>query len=170
MLGSAGTSSFGAGGYRRWRRLVFAFTLLYVVISLGSLVILARKSKNEVFPIFSWALFCFIPQQEQDYGIRVIQGGDATPATPRYIERTDFPGANSPALYMVIQDMGHALRQGQDDTLDTKRKILETNYLPPDSAVRYELVRREFDVLERYRDGTFRHIEVLGTFSSRGAS
>jgi hypothetical protein len=142
----------------RW----LAMTLGLVAVYSGVLV-WAGPTAPERFPFFRWELFSKVPPPERsDFGVRIVAIGDEVLDPPLYFEqaRRHFPLARSPEGYQLIQRWGSQLRRGELLRADTTRKLLEARYLVSAEPVRYELVARTYDVLDRAACECFTSEEV----------
>jgi len=136
----------------RYRLAVLLFFICYPLLSGTVLAVRWSKTANEIYPFFSWALFCFVPGQKSDLGIRIVEVDGDTLADPTFIEQAPdlFPGAASSTTHLTIQQIDR--RAARDD--DASRHLLEQNVLLDGHAsVTYEVVLRKYDCLERYRTG-----------------
>ena len=148
--------------YRRSFLYLAAFAVVYPLIS-GS-VLLARRDHAiaEIYPFAPWTLFCFTPNDETDFGVRILEvDGHTLDSALFFEEQTELSQANRITAYAAIQSLGQAASRGED--IERERRFFETNFLGSrnleeqrQSHLRYELVRRRFDVLERCRSGKFR--------------
>jgi len=147
----------------RFRTGLVVFLIAYPLISGTVLAIRWSKTANEIYPFFSWALFCFVPGETSDLGIRVtaIDGEPLDP--PRFVEEStdDFPEAKRAVTYLTIQK----IKTDSTQAVDPSRVLIEKNVLLRDhKQVDYELVKRRYDCLERHRDGTFRALDVIDRY------
>lgn len=144
--------------------------LLTTALLLGySLVLLVGgPSGPERFPFFKWSLFSVVPDPvEVDFGIRVVEVGGRPVTPPRYLEVASGLGLPPHTIDAVTlaQELGEATTDGRTGDADAARALLESRFLAGPTSVRYELVRRSFDVLERYEcPDCFTSEEVLGAF------
>jgi hypothetical protein len=54
---------------------------------------------------------------------------------------------------------------GDNQELDAQRQLLEQSFLSPlGGKVQYELVRRNYDVLDRWNSGACRSVEPVGRY------
>ena len=152
--------------YRHGDLWLVLFVVAYPTIAGGVHVLQRDQEINEIYPIAPWALFCFTPNDEVDYGIRLLAIDGRTLKKPIYFEdHIALPDANKIIAYAAIQQMGHVADQALADELAQGRERFERNYwLSTHQQVQYELVKRRFDVLERHHEGTFREESVLGNF------
>jgi hypothetical protein len=154
---------------RRTDRLVWLAIGILAIYSLflarGSYAFSQYRGPSEIFPFFHWELFSRVPEPIQEtYGIRFTEMNGAVLDDPVYFEDSILPSHQSSNAHIVIQEIGGAYETG-DDAVDRYRTILESRYLEPLSGASYELVRREYDVEERYECDCFTTEVVLAEFS-----
>jgi hypothetical protein len=156
--------------YQRFKLFIAVFAVLYPVISWSALGLTMRRSKNEIFPFFSWALFCFVPNEVTDYRLLISAVGDRQFDPPRdFASAKDvFPRAESIDAFMIIQDMGEYFEKGQESRLRDRRCLFESQFLGRGEGVRYELARRRYDPLEFWNTRATRSIERLHGFDYDG--
>lgn len=147
--------------YRRTQWGILGIVVIYTAVSLAT----KGWSGEEFFPFFNWSLFSTVPNEKHDYGLRITAVDDTQLEPPLYFEAADqwFAEANNIVAYNAIQDYGKAVRQGEAEAIAKIRPFIETLYLE-DKAVQYEVVRRTYTPLERWREGTFDKEEVLTSF------
>jgi hypothetical protein len=69
--------------------------------------------------------------------------------------------------YAALQQIGRALDEGQKRQADTLRRTFESTYLSDLTHLRYELVRRTFNIRDRVDcDSCFIGATVLGTYGT----
>jgi hypothetical protein len=124
-----------------------------------------EQPSGETFPFFMWELFSTVPEPHQtDYGLRLVEI-DGSAVDGVYFEESLLPSHQASAAQGVIGRMGADLEAGRTDDLEVARLLLETRYLYPLSTARYELVKREYDVGDRYDCSCFTSEIVLAEFS-----
>jgi hypothetical protein len=137
------------------------FCLLYAVVALST--------DEEKFPIFSWDLFSKVPNPTStDYSVRLIAADGLNTPLPVYYERSGLQsGGEQIQGYTALQRIGRAFGQGQKRQVDTLRKTFESTYLNELTHLRYELVRRTFNIRDRVDcDSCFTKVTVLGTYGT----
>ena len=136
--------------------------ILYVLIAGGGLVRAGYGGPNEVFPFFAWDLFSVVPNEVDDYGVRVRELDHQPLSPPRFFEELpDVAQAFSTVDYVIVQQLGAAQQRGDAVRQGQLQRLLLDNLLGRGKQARLELVRRRFDVLERYRTGHFRKLTVF---------
>jgi hypothetical protein len=151
----ARTTSLQRHGRRLTRRVVWLAIALLVLYTgflvRGSYAFSQDRSAPEIFPFFVWELFSRVPRAEQrSYGLRLTEMNGAPLAEAVYFEDSMLPTHQSSAAHNVINKIGHAYTSGDEATLERYRTIMETRYLHPLESGSYELVRRTYNVKERY--------------------
>jgi hypothetical protein len=137
-----------------------------LVLARGSYSFSQYRGPSEIFPFFHWELFSRVPEPTQEtYGIRFTEMNSAPLDHPVYFEDSILPTHQSSSAHAVIQVIGGAFERGDDEAVDRYRTILESRYLEPLSGTRYELVRREYDVEQRYECDCYTTEVVLAEFS-----
>ena len=142
--------------YRWLRKFLSVFLLGYFFLGQAFHWFPTRLvSHEEVFPVFSWYLFHQVPVVRVRYALRLheLHGQVLDPAV--FYEEAEGIVArpHSTEAQTTIRRLAEAIEAGHDDTIRHLKQVLETEYLPPN--VRYELVQRIFDPLERWRNGTY---------------
>ena len=140
--------------------------MIYVVVScVGRLVL--RDSRNvEVFPFFAWSLYSRVPGFKSDYGIRVVDDDGQR----EYLDYGRF-GEFTTIGYKRVQMLGKSVSQGASEArIAEQRRIIESIYFDDDDIeLSYELMTRQYDVLDRYTSGTFVSEAVLRGFTQIAA-
>ena len=155
--------------YRASILCVLLFAVAYPVVSGGVLATSRRTSVIEIYPIAPWSLFCFIPNRESDFGVQLhtVDGNMIDDAT-YFNEHAELSEKERIIAYNVVQRMG-AFHDAEDSTaLYERREFFERSVLAQAAGiVSYELVRRDFDVLERWKTGECDRVESLVEFQCR---
>ena len=143
-------------------RAALVFCLLYAVVALPN-------RRNEKFPIFSWDLFSTAPNPTStDYSLRLVAADGLTTPVPVYYERSGLQsGGQQIQGYTALQRIGRALDQGHKRQADTLRTAFESTYLNKLTHLRYEVVKRTFNIRDRVDcDSCFIKTTVLGTYGT----
>lgn len=124
------------------------------------------KSANEIFPVFSWSLFTFIPNDFHDYALRIIAIDNENLNPTLYFQDAGhwFPETDSMSAYDSIQKLGTAVSAKDVKRIEEVRQFLEPIYLGEVKSVSYEIVERSFDPLDRWKYGKFNTVRSLGFF------
>lgn len=148
--------------YRRLQWGIAAFVLLYALI--GNAVWF--RHYREIYPIFSWDLFSYVPNEVADFGLRITRTGDTVLDFPIYFEAATglVPDAQSIVAYTNIQALGVAIMAGQSVELAAAAHRVESLHLYTLMPVEYEIVRRRYSPLARWREGEFLSEEAIGAF------
>jgi hypothetical protein len=142
-------------------RATLAFCLLYALVAL--------PSRNERFPLFSWNLFSNASNPTgTDYSVRLVEADGLKARLPVYYERSGLQsGGREIQGYTALQRLGQAFDQGQKLRVETLRNAFESSYLNDLTHVRYELVRRTFNIRDRVDcDSCFTKETVLATYGT----
>jgi hypothetical protein len=142
---------------------VAVFSLAYPLVAACVLVRDWNSGVGEIYPIAPWALFCFVPNYEVDFGIRLLAiNGSELKEQPYFEQLPNFSAVQKTVGSGIIHDMGVLASSDDGPRFETQRSLFERNFLSAVSQhVRYELVRREYDVLARWRTGAFHKIEPV---------
>lgn len=148
---------------RLYRRMQWGFAtlaLLYFLVGNGAWL----WGNREIYPIFSWDLFSYVPNEVVDFGLRITKTGNTELEPPLYFEAAVdlLPDAQSIVAYTNIQALGAAIRAGQPVELAADR--VAALHLYPLLPVEYEIVQRRYAPLDRWRTGAVRSEELLGAF------
>lgn len=96
---------------------------------------------GEIFPIYSWQLFSFVPQKSiTEFAIQIQ-------------ETSALFQAPSVAAHTLIQKLGKAQTRNNSIKVEQFRKEFEEYYLK--QPVKYDLILITFNPLERWRNGTY---------------
>lgn len=118
----------------------------------------------EAFPFFSWSLFSDVPAAQQtDYSIRFTSVDGVELDQPLFLEESKefLPTANAPQAYQVAQQLGRAVDRDQILRSASSKELLDSQWLDSLREADYEIVRRRFDILERYRCDCYLEVTVL---------
>lgn len=150
--------------YRNYQKFVVIFLALYLVIGYG----FKLTQDREIFPIFSWSLFTNVPNQINDYGIRIVAIDGQELDTPFYYEegKDTFIDYDSAQAYFNFRDFGRALTAGNTERVEEIRGYLESLYLEEAGQIRYEVVARSWDAVDRWNGGGFLTEEVIAVYET----
>jgi hypothetical protein len=120
---------------------------------------------EETFPFASWSLFSKVPAVVDDYGLLLTEI-DGQPLSPPILyehSREWFWAANNHGAYCAILDFGRAVDAGDAAESQRRRRLFERLYLGNGKvSVEYQLLRRRWEPMSRWRTGEFIELEVLG--------
>lgn len=154
--------------FYRWMQSGFAiFLCVYLAIAAWRE---STPGQGEVFPIASWSLFSLVPNICNDFSLRLLDVNGKPLAPARFFEdsRSLFSAATDHAARVVIDRMGKAMEAGAAREAEDIRLRFDAEYLRKQAhQVRYELVAREYDPLERWSTGKLRSVRVLGSYETR---
>lgn len=150
--------------YRRTQWFILSAIFLYWLV--GNLP--RYWSKPEIYPISSWELFSYVPNELADYGLRVTAVDNQALPEALYFEAATqlFDEAQSITAYVNIQTLGQAIDTGQAEQSEILRSKLEQQYLQIAQPLRYEIVRRRSLPLVRWKTGDFSSEEVIAQFEA----
>lgn len=150
--------------YQRLRTRLVGVVLIYPLIALSTYATLDR----EIFPFFWWELFSYIPAQfKSDYGLEIVKYDDQLLEAPLYFEEAAslLPDPESITAYITIQSLGEAITDGDDAEVERLRGLIEGPHLSNPSAVEYQIVKRDYDILEKWRCQCTDSETVIAEFS-----
>jgi hypothetical protein len=155
--------------YRRYRitqAALPAFLIAYILIASWHERV---SGQGEIFPFASWSLFSFVPNISHDFSIRVLSLNGSALTPPVFFEDSTalFESASKHGARVLIDLLGQALAQGEVAEAERIRDRFEHLCMPGMTAVRYELVARVYDPLERFRTGRLRAVRTVRTFETR---
>jgi hypothetical protein len=133
--------------YRHLKLFIASLLILYAV--LGTFVHFIFRT--EIYPIFTWCLYCRIPNELQDYALRILTvNGEKLVLTPYFQEAGQwFQEAKSRSAYGSIQKLGLAVEASDTEMIEEVRRFFEPLYLGRANVVCYEVVKRSFNPVER---------------------
>lgn len=137
--------------------------ILYPLIAYSTIGLPQR----ELFPFFSWELFSHIPPKEiTSYGIRFNSANGNELNEPLYFEDAMHltRHAESVDAFVTLQSLGSAIEQNDLVQVATSQQLLQSTYFGDISAAEYEIVRRRFDLLERWQSNQYLEEEVIAHF------
>lgn len=149
---------------------LIAFAIVYPAIS-GSVLFFGRSiGMDELYPFAPWALFCFVPNQEVDYGIRLNSVNGKPLESPQLYEEYLNLDANQRTIgYAMIQHLGHVNAQNDPTQFLSQRKKFEQSFLDPHvQTAQYELIERRYDVLDRWNTSECANLEVVHQLEFHG--
>lgn len=154
---------FMRGSCRRYNRFLLVLTAVY----LGFVIERERISGSEErYPFASWSLFSKVPGVVDDHGLLLISINGRQLEPPVMFEESGrwFWAAGHHAAYCAILDFGSAVAQENEPEMERRRRLVERLYLGGGKAsVEYQLVRRRWDPMQRWRGGDFIELEVLSS-------
>lgn len=135
---------------------MFVAILLSAYVVAGGILRFARDT-GEVFPVFSWSMFCYVPNTVTDYAVEILElnGEPQQPPLPFHEARGLLTGAGVVDANYVIEVMGKALDRGDAIEMSSSRELFERHYLRGSEApVHYRVIRRVYLPLEYRRSRT----------------
>jgi len=150
--------------YRKIKILIFVTLMSYAMV--GVILQLFVSGRNEIFPIFSWALFSKVPNNRIDYNVQITSVNNKKLVLPVYYNNSSkwFSNAKSINAYYVIQKLGYAVTSGDENRIHSVRKYFEPLYMGDVKSVNYKVVQRTFDPLRLWKFGETDSIKTLDSF------
>jgi hypothetical protein len=148
--------------YRRTNAALAALAAVYLIVAVS------RKAlkREEWFPIASWALFSTVPNENNDYGLRLMQIDGRKLDPPLPFERAEqfFWSAKKSTARGMIQALGASIARHDMAQSEALRQSFEPLHLRGHKQVIYQVVARQYDPLERWHGGGFDRIRPLATY------
>lgn len=141
------------GRYRAHQAFVGVLLAFYVA---AGCVLRFTRDTGEVFPVFAWTMFCYVPNTVTDYAVEILElnGESQQPPLGFHEARGRVAGAGVVAANYVIHEMGKALDQRDERRLSKSRELFERHYLgEPNAPIHYRLIRRVYLPLAFRRSG-----------------
>lgn len=151
------------------RRTTIHLMLTAGLIAVYSAVLLwtGPTSITETFPVFNWQLFSKVPHPvSTSYGVRILEVDGVPLDPPRYFEEAGdlFPNAKAPEAPTAAKAWGQHVQAGRLPEAAYVEELYEARFFSAVESVRYELVVRRYDVVERVECSCFLSEEVIGEF------
>ncbi len=146
-----------------------AATAALLLVYGAVLVLRGPTSGSELFPVFKWELFSKVPPREQtSYGVRLLEVDGEVLDEPIYFEEALhlFRSARSPDVPTLVRSWSQHVAAGNFEESVRSQILFEARFLES-RPVRYQLVRRTYDIVERVDCGCFISEEVI--FERSGA-
>lgn len=150
--------------YTFLKRFIAIIVILYFVI--GNFT--WNRYQIEIFPIYSWDLFSYIPNLSVDYALKINAIDQAYLDPPAYFQEmpNEFSEANSIVAYHVIQSLGRAIESNDEESIKSLRHQIESTYFSNHFHVEYEVRKRSFFAGERWRNNRFEENIRLVTYDT----
>lgn len=134
---------------------IFIVLIVIAYVTIGVSLEFSIMNSKEIFPIFSWSLYSKIPNTVEIFSLKITQLNGKKLNTPLFFEDSHslFHDANSVQAYQTIQDLGWSINRGDIDRGNEIRRYLEEIYLGGYKNIKYELVKRSFNPLNRLKSG-----------------
>ncbi|MEX2090534.1 MAG: hypothetical protein WD989_00140 [Candidatus Paceibacterota bacterium] len=150
-----------------YRFLKYFFAIILLVYFVGGLA--SRNSaKGELYPFFSWFLFDQVPNEKQNFTMRIISHGGQRHEPPlEFSQATDiFRTINQSATqyFYVIQDLGYGILNGNDRQIENARERLEKIFLGMPAT--YEILQVRYDPVQYWRTKEFKELKIIGVYES----
>ncbi len=137
------------------------FALLYAFVGNYTWI----TAQTELFPIYSWDLFSYIPAHTSEFAIRITVINGETLDPPLYFnEATRYvPAAKTIEAFALIQRFGNAIYTNNGDAALLQQQF-ESLYLQHLATVNYDLVIRTFDAIDYAQSGSIDEVILLQTY------
>ncbi len=137
------------------------FALFYAIVGNYTWV----TAQSELFPIYSWDLFSYVPTHTSEFAIRITAINGEPLDLPLYFnEATKYiPAAQTIEAFALIQRFGNAVYTNNSDAV-TLQQQFEALYLQQLETVSYELVIRTFDAIAYAQSGLVDEVILLQSY------
>jgi hypothetical protein len=155
-----------------YRQLQLLFHLLVVGYMAVALVLGLSFYHREIFPVFSWSLFSYVEAHKTEFAVLVTEVDGRQLEAPReFMDSKDlFAGAGNMRAYYTIQNFGWAVMRRDLETVNKLRRLFESEYMKgPARDVKYQVIVRSFDAIERWRGGPY-EFRVIGKLERQEGS
>ena len=145
--------------------LVGAYSALAVAfIPIGSL---------ELYPFFNWSLFSRSAAQRGDVTLMIRSLNGETLERPQllYDMKHGLVAAKrkDAILIKIIDRLWSAIKRGDQATAERLRSVIETRFLSDARSLEYDLVRIQYNPIDRLQTGDIDQIDVLASFKTGGS-
>ena len=139
---------------------VVVFCLLYAVLA-------QQTRTEEKVPFFGWSLFSEVPQpRETNYSVRLLELDGKRFDPPVYFEEAHLVDqARLVQSTRAMQGFGRAAEGTDAATAAFHAQRFKDVYLTKYQTGRYEVVKRTFDIRDRFECECFIEEEVVGEYS-----
>jgi hypothetical protein len=150
-----------------YRFLKYFFAIFIAVYFIGGLYTRNTRA-GEAYPFYSWFLFDQVPNEKNDFTIRIVSYGGKTYNPPLEFSETReiFQTINQSAtqyLY-IVQDLGYAIIGQKQEQILTDRERLEKIFLG--TPARYEVLQVRYDPVQYWKTGEYKELKVIATYES----
>ena len=150
--------------YTFLKRFIAVVVILYFVM--GNFT--WNRYHIEIFPVYSWDLFSYIPNLSIDYALKINAIDQVYLDPPAYFQEmpNEFSEANSIVAYHVIQSFGRAVELNDVESIKNLRQQIESIYFSNQTQVEYEIRKRTFFAGERWRENRYEENIRLATYDT----
>lgn len=149
-----------------YRFLKFFFAVALVIYFAGGLA--TSGYQKEVYPFFSWFLFDQVPNEKQDFTMRIISYGGQEYDPPLEFSQAShiFQSINQSATqyFYVIQDLGYGILNKNDSQAQNARERLEKIFLG--APAKYEILQVRYDPVQYWKTGEFIEAKLMATYET----
>jgi hypothetical protein len=144
---------FTGRGYFALKITMAVFVVAYVVIAYAG----GSTERRQYFPVFNWSLFSSVESRPSVVELHVKRIGDQSFNPPvNYFELGSYfatARSRSPELPKNAGLLAAAAERGDTKRVEQLRRMIELQDLSGQGTVEYQLVRVEFDPIERWKTG-----------------
>lgn len=149
---------------RHLKYLAIGTLVLYFVLGAGLRVFV----RDDIYPIFSWNLFSYIPNDQYKFSLRVLSYGTDKYTPPKRFDEmaTIFEKIHQPPTEYVrdIDQMGYALQGKDTDKIARIKTRLDTMFYKTPAT--YEITKVRYNPVEFWRTRSYISEVVLITFDT----
>ncbi|MCH7883371.1 hypothetical protein IIA95_03070 [Patescibacteria group bacterium] len=133
-------------------------------------VFTSNKLNGEVYPFYHWFVFRDVPSKIQaGYAIRILEY-EGKPLNPPIFLKNAYglyvnTNMASPQYSYIVRVLGENIVRKQQEEIKRHREILERSFLS--QSVTYEVVKIEFDTLDRWGTEEWIKMERIIIFNTR---
>jgi hypothetical protein len=149
--------------YRRLQKFIVVVLLVYVSIGYGFHALKLR----ELFPMFSWELFSFVPARNRvDFGMLITRVNGEELPEPVYFEEAEsfLSEAHTIQAYGSIQLFAVAIVKNDEAETERIRSYFESLFFDEIDSISYQIVRRRVDLLSLWETGEYDEETLLAAF------
>lgn len=150
---------------KKYRQLqVFAIALITIYLIVGYAT---RFLKTEIYPVFAWSLFTYIPQAEQNgYDLKIRSINNISLETPVYFSQGGewYKNSHSIVVQFTIRQFAEAILNDRKELFLEKQTLIERVYFAELNQVQYEVVQISFDLRDRWEENQIIEEKIIAVF------
>lgn len=152
--------------YRTTKIIITFYILIYLILAV--ILELSGYRRSEIFPFFSWSLFATVPAETNDYSIRIVEYDGRKLENPVFFENYHelFPSGKIVVALLNVRTLGQYLTEGNDKKSREYLNLLKSLYPGVLENCKFEIVKRAYNPLERYKYNRFKKIEVIKIYNT----
>lgn len=137
---------------------------MYFLVGMSARIFVLPK--EEIFPIFSWSLFSYVPSVVYNYDVQILRYKNLEMKPPILYHEAEkiVPKAQEISAYIVIQAWGKALAKKDYEQAKKQQAIFERIYLLP--KTKYQVVLIKYNPITRWQNNTM-NIVPIAVFSKK---